>query len=301
VVGGGLTGLSAAFHAKERNSNWKVVLIEAAQIAAGSSGMAGGIIVKDKSVPNSEKDAEFFYSFMDRLHLGGDLLSSEGRLSGVANEYANDLLNPLCLARKFAAVCVQIGVELHEASAASGIEAHQSDIVVTGQRFLVRSRCVVLAIDAYADMWNGLFGSDFSTSSQVCVVAQLKGPGVSKIPWVYYRSIGGGADEFVWGRRIGAGRFLFGSKEGPRDQFKSYSRRAVIHDLRVNLPDFRDAVTESVWSGLISRFRDAGGRVRPVLDGRILFGGGYNGYGITASVATGAEIANTISFGTYSS
>lgn len=295
VIGGGLTGLSAAFHAKEKHSNWKVVLIEAAQIAAGSSGMAGGIIVKDKSVPNSEGDAEFFYNLMDRLRIDCDLISSKGRLADVANEYANDLLNPLSLTRELATACTQIGVELHEASAASGIAAHQSDVVITGRRFLVRSRFVVLAIDAYAGMWNGLLGSEFDTTSQVCVVVRLKSQEASQIPWVYYRSIGGGDDdEFVWGRRIGDRRFLFGSKEGPRDQFESYSRRAIVQDLRDKLPKLRNAVAESVWSGLISRFKETSERVRPVLDRRILFGGGYNGYGITASVATGGEIARTV-------
>jgi glycine/D-amino acid oxidase-like deaminating enzyme len=294
VVGGGLTGLSTALHVQESHSGARVLLLEAGHIGAGASGRAGGIIVNHAAVPGSQEDTDYLYRMIDELDLDCGLRRLKAPSSGALHEYANPLLNPLRLTRSVARRCLEAGVHVHEISPVESI-ANDGGLIVCGRDYQVHCNFVVLAVDAYAHAF-GLFSEELQVTAETCVAVRLHASARPSIPWNYYEETGD-AGKYVWGRRLDERRFLFGGGEeilAESDGIEPRPDPEVIRKLARHLPELASAVPLSLWNGLISSFVDGEGRFRQVVDPRIWFVGGYDGYGLAAAVRAGVQIAKLL-------
>jgi glycine/D-amino acid oxidase-like deaminating enzyme len=294
VVGGGLTGLSAAFHFQQRRSGATTLLLEAVQIGSGASGRAGGILVNHPAVPGSREDTDFLYRMIRELDLDSGLRYPETSLSIARREYANPLLNPLRLTRSLAQRCLERGIPLHESSPVERI-ANDGGLAVFGRDYQVHCDFVVLAVDAYAHAF-GLFSEDLQVTAETCVAVQLPDSAPSPILWNYYQETGD-ARKYVWGRRLEKNSFLFGGGEETvtdLDEVEPSPDPEALRKLSRLLPELASAKPLSLWSGLISGFSDGGSRLRQTVDPRIWFVGGYEGYGLAAAVRAGAQMAKLL-------
>src|SRR5260370_6796527 len=72
VAGGGLTGLSAAFHLKCANPLLRIGVFESNVVGFGASGRSGGILIQHPSVFGSVADVAYLRRFVSEFRVECD-------------------------------------------------------------------------------------------------------------------------------------------------------------------------------------------------------------------------------------
>lgn len=296
VVGGGLSGLSTALHLKRANAAARVVVLEKRFVGAGASGRSGGILVEHESVPGSLQDVAYLRRLVKECGIECAWRTSDGLLTGAAEEYDDDLLDPYRLVLGLAKSCARAGVRIFESSPVSEVRGRGAALL--GRRFEVHSGLTVLATDSNTPSL-GTFPGQLRIYAQPCLVARVPRAGRRTLPWTFYRKRSGG--EYVWGRRLGSSCFLFGAEElagSPARRNSNAANAQLLTALTTELPNLAGGRAVRGWTGWGAGFQRGGRRVvRSGPDGRLLFVGGYGGIGIAAAVRGGSVVASVVSGG----
>lgn len=286
IIGGGLTGLSIAFHLKSYFKSWSVVVVEAAQIGFGASGKSGGIIVEHPSIPGSESDVRYLKDF----------LSSQGihcEWQTHPKEPHQHLLNPYLLTANIASLCHSIGVHIYEHSEVKRIDSEKRQVI--GDAFCISANLLFIATDAAISFLDSLV-KEVYINVQNCIVVRVTNTTSKNLPWGYFSETQG--EKYVWGRKIRSNVFLYGNEEKNFDRSISSSSKAtqdILASLKNELPFLEYCEVLGKWSGLISRFSNGCRRITQIdRTGKCYYIGGYNGYGIAAAVRSGCIVRSVV-------
>lgn len=286
IIGGGLTGLSIAFHLKSYFKNWSVVVVEGAHIGYGASGRSGGIIVDHPSLFGSELDVRYLKDFLYSQGIQCDWRTHP-------EEPHQYLLNPFLLTSELASLCQSIGVHIFERSEVRRIDSEKRNIV--GDTFCISSDLLFIATDAAINLLESLVNKLYITV-QNCIVVRVTEITSKILPWAYFSVAKGG--KYVWGRKISPNIFLYGNEEKNFDESisaPSIATQDILASLKNELPSLECCEVVGTWSGLISRFSGGGRRIVQIdRAGKCFYIGGYNGYGIAAAVRSGFIIKSVV-------
>lgn len=286
IIGGGLTGLSIAFHLKSHFRNWRVLVVEGTRIGHGASGKSGGVIVDHPDVPGSELDVRYL-----RELVALQSLRCEWRTR--PDQPHQHLLNPFRLTNEFALLCRAVGVEIFENSMVTEIDSEGRRLV--GESFNISSDLIFVATDAAYSLLGSL-GNQLHCTVQNCIAVRVAKESSESLPWAYFSEIN--EEQYVWGRKIGPDVFLYGDEEKIVDASITSSTMAtqdILASLGNELPFLRDCQVLRTWSGLISSFSNASRKIVQMDSaGGCFYIGGYNGYGIAAAVRSGLIVRSVI-------
>lgn len=286
IIGGGLTGLSIAFHLKSHFKHWSIVVLEGSKIGHGASGKSGGVIVNHPNLIGSESDASYLKKFLCLHRLRCEWQTNPD----VCHQH---LLNPYLLTNEIASLCHSVGVQIFERSKVRQIDLEGRYLI--GDNFYISSDLLFVATDAAISLLES-FVDEFSLTVQNCIAIEVTKPVSQILPWAYFSEVEG--NKYVWGRKIHQNIFLYGNEERVFDKSVSSPSNAtqdILTSLKNELPSLEYCKVIGTWSGLISRFLSGGRRIIQLdQTGKCFYIGGYDGYGIAAAVRSGFVIKSLI-------
>jgi gamma-glutamylputrescine oxidase len=325
IVGGGLTGMSAAFHLAR--NGLRVVVCEATGVGEGASGRTGGIVLEGTAIgirPGAEDCVPSLARLVEELgiecnlHLPGCWeiehqpgssdsalpWTDDGKPIRIARTVAGGSVEPRALLFGLTGAAQHAGAMLREHSPVRRIQL-DGPAVEIGNHTIVADH-VVVAVNAWSSALLAGLPRIHSALTYACATEPLAdnilrelGLG-ERIP--FYT-----ADRpYLWGRVASRGEIVFGAglRHGaPREleqmAIEDSDSQAVLQTLvrrvrRLN-PALARVRIESRWAGPIA-FTDT---VLPLIgthpaNPAILLAGAYAGHGVAFSVHAGALIAAKI-------
>jgi gamma-glutamylputrescine oxidase len=326
IVGGGLTGISAALHLARRGV--RAVVFEAGLIGDGASGRTGGIVLEgiatgvrqgaEDCVPALERLVTDLgikcdlrlpgcWEIEHRRGHGAEALpwQDEGSPIRIARTVNGGTVDPRALLIGLARAAVDAGAVIHERSAIKRIIL-QDGPALESDNGVIRARYVVVAVNA----WTGALVSDlplihsaltFACATEALDDATLREIGLAeRIPF-YTADL-----PYLWGRAINDGRVVFGAglKYGAPQGLEQVDvgegdSRAILARLEMRVRGLHPAMAKvrivSRWAGPIAFTEDA----VPLLGSHpklpaLMVAGAYAGHGVAFSVRAGALMASAI-------
>ncbi len=326
IVGGGLTGVSAAYHLAKMRI--RAALFEAGLIADGASGRTGGLVLEgtaagilervDVCVPGLERlvdeegiDCDLFlpgcWEIEHRKTAPERMLpwSDDGRPVGIARTVSGGVVQPAALTIGIAQAAARLGAIIREQSPVTRIvPGPELSLEVGGQR--IRPGHIVVATNAWINATLPDAPPLHSSLTFACATEPLDAASLAAI----------GLDEgvpfytsdlpYLWGRTIRDGRVIFGAglvfgepPELEETDVRKGSSGAVLDRLRKRVrglhPALHETRFEAAWAGPIAFANDS----IPLLGAhpanpRLLVSGGYAGHGVALSVRAGELLALAI-------
>lgn len=281
VVGGGLTGVSAAYHIRTSFPDARVALLEARRLGFGASGRNGGYLVdyttNFERLPGTEDNVEFVKSLVAEQRLACDLVG--------------DFVNPYKLVLGLGELCDRAGVEVFERTHVREVRP-AATIGLAGDGFRAEAGTVVLATNAYTPRL-GFFRRELLPLHHGCILTKPLGGVFDTLPSEYTESIRGGSD-YYWTRTLPDRRLLLGGglrysyDNGLSFRGAAHLHAALIRAMRRIFPQVADARIEHRWTGPMGFFADGNPRLGTLGEhANIYFGLGYAGMGVTMSVRFG--------------
>lgn len=328
IVGGGFTGLSAAYHLRRARPDWTVAVLEADSAGAGASGRTGGILLDDTAagaVPGFEGCLDYAAELVarERIECGWNTpgcweVAHDAGLRKDPLDW-NDQGAPLRVSRTVRGGTVDSGrlvAGLARAAIAAGATIHE--------------RCPVAALDFGSPLRLRLVGGTveavwivLATNGYFTRVSEIEEQGVPLLTLALateplqqgaIQAAGLGARipfytadlPYLWGRLTSDNRLVAGSGLVPvsDSDIASVSIEAgdaprMFDELEQRVRGLHRALGEARisdrWGGPIVITDDW----RPVLrphsrSPRVLVAGGYSGHGVVQSIRMGALIAERI-------
>jgi gamma-glutamylputrescine oxidase len=325
IVGGGLTGMSAAFHLAR--GGVRVVVFEAASVGDGASGRTGGIVLEGTATgirPSAEDCVPSLARLVEGLgiecdlHLpgcweiehqlgnGGSALpwTDDGNSIRIARTVAGGSVEPRALLFGLADAAQRNGAVIKERTVVRKIRPH--GLAVEAEDGVIAAAHIVVAVNAWVSALLPGLPQIHSALTYACATEPL--------PDSILREIGLGehipfytADRpYLWGRVARHGEIVFGAglqygapRELEQIRVDSGSSRAILQGLsqrvrRLN-PALAQVRIQSEWAGPIA-FTD---QAVPLIGAyppnpAILVAAAYAGHGVAFSVHAGALIADAI-------
>ncbi len=326
VVGGGFTGLSAAYHLARRGV--RVALLEATTLGAGASGRTGGIVLEGTAagpLDGVEHCLDALAGVVEEAAIDCDLqlpgcreLAHRAQPGGwrdgdtwlaVAGTVPGGTIDPGALVGGLARASAAAGATLHEHAAVRRLDAGAPAILVAGDG-VVRADRVVVALNAYTATLVAL-PVHFDTALTLAVCTEPLAPAAlaalglaDRVPF-YTLDL-----PYLWGRTLRDGRLILGSGlvmagDGPITAvtLDGAPARASFAHLLERLPGLHPALAgvalSARWGGPIA-FPPARTPVLGPLPGapRVLVAGGCAGHGIALGVRAGQLVADAVVDGT---
>ncbi|MGH7933738.1 MAG: NAD(P)/FAD-dependent oxidoreductase, partial [Candidatus Binataceae bacterium] len=327
IVGGGLTGISAAYHLAR--GGLRPMVLEGGRVGDGASGRSGGIVLEGTAAGVME-DVSTCVSGLEHvvgdehincdLHLDGcweiahhavkDMASAlpwrdSGSPVSIVGTVAGGTVDPMALLSGLAHAAVQAGAVIHENAPVKRIDT-SDDPALELDGGVIRARFVVTALNAWTGTLLPLFQPDSSALTIACATSELD--------WRTLEDIGVGPGlpfytvdmPYLWGRLTADSRVIFGAglawgeprelerldlgAPAVRNAFTQLERR--VHALH---PALRRVEFSARWAGPIAV---PNGMV-PIIGRlpaapRVFVAGGYSGHGVALSVCAGRLIALAI-------
>ena len=311
VVGGGLTGFSAARHLAVRGL--RVAVLEATRVGDGASGRSGGIALEDTAagpLPGFGNCLGELQGFDCELDLGGCWEISHSselsrrpldwndqglplRVSGVV---PGGTVHPGKLLAAVARAALEAGATVHEQARVTGIEFTDRPRLLLSDRALVAGH-VVLATNAYALELAELESEAMAMLAVATATAPLQEEQLAALGMTERRPFYTADLPYLWGRLTGDNRLVVGSGLVEMDDAGSARPkfRALEQRVRRLHPALENVEVTHRWLGPIC----IPGDFKPVLRAhprseKVLFGGGYTGHGIAQSLRMGRLLAKKI-------
>jgi gamma-glutamylputrescine oxidase len=331
IVGGGFTGMSAAFHLARNDLN--TIVFDSSRIGDGASGRTGGLVLEGIAT-GSRAGADDCVPALARLigelgvecdlrlpgcweieHQSGSGESAlpwrdEGSPVRIARTVVGGDLEPHALLFGLARVAASAGAAIHENTPVRRLlledSGHPALELDDG---IVRARHIVVAVNA----WTAALVPDLpqihSALTYACATAPLDREALeaiglgARIPF-YTRDL-----PYLWGRVAADGSVIFGSGltyERPRGlgaiDIAAAGPRGILAQLEARVHRLHRALAEvpitTRWAGPIAFTEDA----VPFLGAfpgapGVFVAGAYSGHGVAFSVHAGAAIARAICAG----
>jgi gamma-glutamylputrescine oxidase len=329
VVGGGFTGLSAAYHLAR--AGVPVALLEAGRIGAGASGRTGGIVLEGtatgpldrvtdcvdglarlaaEAAIDCDLQLDGCWEIAHAVPGGSRVLAwSDGDAAvDVVETVPGGSVDPGALVSGLADAALAAGASVHETTPVATLAREPSPILVLADGRRVRCGRVVLALNAYTPALVPLRTFTPALTYAIATVpvdeALLAAIGLAARRPFYTIDL-----PYLWGRVTTDRRLIFGAglsfdaaadltrldltQAGPAVALARLEER--VRGLHPQLASIR---IEHRWGGPIAFLRD-----RPPLLGwygesrDVLVSGGYAGHGVALSVRAGALAAAAIAGG----
>jgi gamma-glutamylputrescine oxidase len=325
IVGGGFTGLSAAFHLAKRGV--EVSLFESDSFGAGASGRTGGLVLEG-TAEGLRPRADDCIPFLERLvadnHIdcelelpgcwliehgdeGGTVLPwhDDNRVIHIADTVSGGVVNPLALVRGLARIADKAGARLYENTPVTKITADPMSVVMDG--VALKPRKLIIATNAWLSALLPQLRIGFrSCLTFALTTAPLSGATRSAI------GVSGGHpfytidQPYLWGRPTGdgglliGGGLLFGAPEqletidANHDEVSTVFKR-VERRIRALNPALADTTIAARWGGPIAITSDYLPLIGSLPENpNVMVAGGYTGHGVALSVKAGALLADAI-------
>jgi gamma-glutamylputrescine oxidase len=326
VIGGGFTGLSAAYHLARRGV--RVVLLEAATLGAGASGRTGGVVLEGTAAGALEGVEHCLDALAQVVEDAG--IECDLRLPGcwelehrqpgelrpfwrdgeswlcVADTVPGGTIDPGALVAGLGRTAVDAGATLHEHVAVRAIEPGTPARVDTEHGTRLAANHVVVALNAYTTMLLDLpVRFDAALTLGVCTAplepAAITALGLADGVPFYTVDL-----PYLWGRTTRDGRLilgagLVGAGDGPVTgvALNGSEGRESLARLERRLPGFHPALAgvalRERWGGPIA-FPPGRTPILGHLPGapQIIVSGGCAGHGIALGVRVGQLVAGAI-------
>ncbi|MGA2408869.1 MAG: FAD-binding oxidoreductase, partial [Candidatus Binataceae bacterium] len=325
IIGGGFTGLSAAYHLARRGVS--VTVLEADSFGGGASGRTGGLVLEGTAA-GIRPGADDCVPFLDRLarehqidcglelpgcweiaHEGKPETQlpwrDDGRMIHVASTLPGGVVNPLALVHGLARIAGASGAELFEN--ARVLKLATTPLRLELDRAIVKPKTVIVATNA----WIGALIPGLRVGIKSCLTFALATEPLSDET---RRAIGLANGHpfftidqpYLWGRTLYDGGLLIGggllygspaeleqigaNNSEVRAVFDRVERR--IHALNPALASVKIAAR---WGGPIAITSDYFPLISQLPEHpEIYAAGGYTGHGVAMGVKAGSLIADAI-------
>jgi gamma-glutamylputrescine oxidase len=330
IIGGGLTGVSAAYHLAKQGI--RSTLFEAVRIGDGASGRTGGLVLEGTAIGIMEE--------VDSCVAGLKALVAEegiecdlalpgcweidhrpggtrqmlpwndgGQPVSIARTVAGGIVQPAALVDGIARAAILRGAEIMEGRPVQRIGFTPQLTLESGGE-VIHPGYIVLAMNA----WTGAMLPVMPRLRSSLTFAVATEP----LPAATIDAIGLGANipfytadrPYLWGRTVKDGRVIFGSQlvfGSPaelEDLDVSESESGVaLESLRERVrrlhPSLRNVKYSASWGGPIAFMEDMAPLIGPHPSSpQVLVAGAYAGHGVALSVRMGQLLARTIALGT---
>jgi gamma-glutamylputrescine oxidase len=326
IIGGGLTGLSAAYHLSK--IGLRPVLFEAGLVGDGASGRTGGIVLEgtaagildqvDTCVPElmrlvdeEEIDCDLALPGCWEIEHPRDTRaamlpwSDDGRIVSIERTVAGGTVQPMALLIGIARAAMRMGAVIREQSPVARINLEPELSLETGGNRITPAHLVIATnawINATLPETPLLHSSlTFACATEPLDSSVLTTIGLEKGMPFYTSDL-----PYLWGRPMRDGRMIFGAglvygKPGvlERTDVAEGDSRSVLERLEKRVrglhPALRAVRFDAAWAGPIA-FTD---HSIPLLglhprQPRVLVAGGYAGHGVALSVRAGELLARAI-------
>jgi len=326
IVGGGLTGVSAAYHLAKIGI--RAVLFEAGLLADGASGRTGGLVLEGTAVgilDSVDTCVPGLNRVVDEIGIDCDLAlpgcweiehrkakpsrmlpwSDDGRPVSVARTVSGGVVQPAALTLGIAQAAARLGAIIREHSPVTRINlGPELSLEVGGQR--VNPGHVVVGANAWINAILADTPPLHSSLTFACVTeplddATLAAIGLDQGVPFYTKDL-----PYLWGRTIRDGRVIFGAGlifgEAPdleETDVREGDSAAVLDRLQKRVrglhPALREIRFDAAWAGPIAFAKDSIPLLGPYpATPRVLVSGGYAGHGVALSVRAGELLALAI-------
>ena len=326
IVGGGLTGASAAYHLAKMGIH--AALFEAGFLGDGASGRTGGLVLEgtaagildrvDACVPGLKRlvDVEKIdcdlvlpgcWEIEHRKVAPARMLpwSDDGRPVGIARTVSGGVVQPAALTIGIAHAAARRGAIIREQSPVTRIvPGSELSLEIGGERSMPGH--IVVATNAWinatlpdiAPLHSSL---TFACATEPLDTAALAAIGLDQGVPFYTSDL-----PYLWGRSIRDGRLIFGAglvfgkpAELEATNVREGSSGALLHRLQTRVrglhPALHDVRFEAAWAGPIAFAEGSIPLLGPhPANPRVLVAGGYAGHGVALSVRAGELLALAI-------
>ena len=285
-----------AIHLKTSDPGLQICVFEKDFPGWGASGKSGGLLVANKALPGSFEDLDYFFKFVNAFQIDADLQEGDEKLANVVDEFGDPLINPYALVCEMVRVCESLGIKVFCRSVITNVRDHGHELI--SPFVTIYADVCLLATDGFTSLLPQCDQAAVELSAQRCIAVEVSGDSIMQIPWVYFRPLDASGN-YLWGRRLGKSRFLFGSEEIPWDAGEidtAGTNEDLVQVARNRLPQLGSLTVLNGWTGRIARFRDAPGRrVSKLSRTDSLYSiGGYAGIGLTAAVRSGLVVTDIL-------
>jgi gamma-glutamylputrescine oxidase len=326
IVGGGLTGASAAFHLAKIGI--RAVLFEAGLVGDGASGRTGGLVLEGTAAGSFDRVDDCVPGLLRLvkeeeidcdLRLPGCWEIEHRRISGtralpwldggrpvaITKTVSGGVVQPAVLTIGIAQAAIRLGATIREQSPVTQI-ASGPELALEVSRERITPGHIVVATNAWINATLIDAPPLHSCLTFACVTAPLDRATLAAI----------GLDEgvpfyttdlpYLWGRTIGDGRVIFGAGlvfgtpvKLENSRIGTSDSAAVIVRLQERIRGLHSALRsvrfEGAWAGPIAFAEDSIPLIGPhPANSRVLVCGGYAGHGVALSVRAGELLALAI-------
>lgn len=326
VVGGGFTGLSAAYHLARRGA--RVALLEATRLGAGASGRTGGVVLEGTAVgplDGVERCLDALAGVVAEAGIDCQLqlpgcreLEHRPRPAGpppcwrdgdswlcVAETVPGGTIDPGALVGGLARAATAAGASLHQSAAVRALDPGRPARLRTASATLVADH-VVLALNAWtATLLDLPVRFDTALTLALCTVPlapdAIAALGLADAVPFYTLDL-----PYLWGRTLRDGRLVLGAGlvgapggDVGRIALDDPDATAALARLAARLPGFDPALADvgvaHRWGGPIA-FPSNRAPVLSRLPGapHVIVSGGCAGHGIALGVRAGQLVADAI-------
>jgi len=326
IIGGGLTGLSAAYHLAR--SGLRPVLFEAGLIGDGASGRTGGIVLEgtaagildevDTCVPElmrlvdgEEIDCDLALPGCWEIEHPKDARaamlpwSDDGRLVSIERTVAGGMVQPMALLIGIARAAMRFGAIIREQSPVTRINLKpELSLETSGSR--INPAHLVIATNAWINATLPETPLLHSSLTFACATEPLDASALTAIGLDQGMPFYTSDLPYLWGRPVRDGRMIFGAglvygKPGvlERTDVAEGDSRIMLERLEKRVrglhPVLREVRFEAAWAGPIAFTDDSISVLGPhPQQHRVLVAGGYAGHGVALSVRAGELLARAI-------
>jgi len=328
IIGGGLTGMSAAFHLAR--SGLRAVVFEAASVGDGASGRTGGIVLEGTATgirPGAEDCVPSLARMVGELSIDCDLhlrgcweiehqpgsgssalpWIDDGNPIRIARMVAGGSIEPRALLFGLADAAQRSGAVIREHTAVRRIRL-EAPAVEVDDRVIVAAH-IVVAVNAWVSALLPGLPLIHSALTYACATEPLSDNILCELGLGEHIPFYTADRPYLWGRVARLGEIVFGAGlqyGAPREleQFgiNSGGSLAILHELARRVRQLNPVLARvqipSQWTGPIA-FTD---RAVPLIGAyppnpAILVAAAYAGHGVAFSVHAGALIADSILHG----
>jgi len=290
IIGGGVTGLSAALHALLRSPAMRVVLLEAEYAGFGATGRSGGILGNgtEMGMPaGTEDNVPFVIDLIDRFGIACDL-----------ERAPETQLDPYRYAVGLKLAAESLGASVHEGSRVRLIE-DGATVTLRGDGFAVRAPKVIVATNGYTPKLGIAASRLFPAHTAAAVTGPLPQEILRDIPDSILVMTSG--EMYMWGRKAPGGRVLVGAgaryfyDNGLRYSGEAFLFPALHRAMARSFPSLAAYAFEHTWTGPMGCTSDQ----EPIIgtagtSGNIIYCGGYCGHGMAMGSKAGSFLAGMV-------
>jgi glycine/D-amino acid oxidase-like deaminating enzyme len=290
IIGGGVTGLSAAIHALLRSPGLRVVLLEAEYAGYGATGRSGGILGDgtEMGTPAGTGDnVARVLELIDRFGIGCDL-----------QREPVTQIDPYRYAVGLKGAALGLGAKVWEGSRVRSVEDGEP-VVIRGDRFAVRAPRVFVATNGYTPKLGVAAARLFPVHTAAAVTVPVPREVLRTIPDSILVMTSG--EMYMWGRKAPGGRVLVGAgakyfyDNGLYHRGDVFLFPALRRVLEKNFPALRPYPFEHTWTGPMGCTTDQ----EPIIGtegatGGIIYCGGYCGHGLAMGTKAGSFLAGML-------